>query len=504
MKNGFKKKIVVLVLIGLSFYLLMGQEWINLQRDSATYTEPSGGTGVMPIYPMFIFLMKCIFGVEHYLNAVVVIQSLLAVFCTLAFVLYLRNRFQLKFWEVLLMYFACMLPFSIYLPETGITHQILTEGISYSLFYIYFIALAQYVYVKKSKWLLPLIAMSMIIALTRSQLLLLIIVDVVAFWYVCFKNCMRIKLFPQIMKLFMALIGSAVAALLLVIIVYKICGLYLVMAVPMIQNYGNEVAETVNIEQTNIGEINIEERTIEEQTMEEQASGEVPSEVIVPEVKLSQFTSVILIRGLYEADEDDVLLFDMPEKKEIFQRVYKAIDEQEYRYVYAKEGLYMWEDLICERIAAMVPQILHSYLEEHPEVHIDPNAVISELGMKVLLHHFGRYLYHTFRLAIPGFISSVFFQIRRIYLLCHFITLMLYLIGIVGCVKVRKKRAEVSEFMAVIIAFLIIMVGVTNVVFIGLQRYMVYGMGIFYCGLYMILKEQVKGYRKEIWNYIHL
>ena len=54
--------------------------------------------------------------------------------------------------------------------------------------------------------------------------------------------------------------------------------------------------------------------------------------------------------------------------------------------------------------------------------------------------------------------------------------------------------------MLITVLFIIMMVVIINIVFMGLQRYMVYAMGIFYCGLYLItkeifmdIKEQIKG-----------
>ena len=40
-----------------------------------------------------------------------------------------------------------------------------------------------------------------------------------------------------------------------------------------------------------------------------------------------------------------------------------------------------------------------------------------------------------------------------------------------------------------IVITIIVMVVIINLVFIGLQRYVVYGMGIFYCSMYLLLKE---------------
>ena len=208
---------------------------------------------------------------------------------------------------------------------------------------------------------------------------------------------------------------------------------------------------------------------------------------------LSQFTSLIITRGVYEIDEDDIELFDSPEMKEIFKRVYDAIDAEQYRYVYARQDLYMWRDLVKDEIPIIVFGHVGAYLRDHPQVQLNNVQICRELGMKVLLHHFDRYLYHSFRMMVSGFISSIFFQIERIYLLCHVITLLLYLAAAAGIIYCLKKggNKKVAAFAGTTLGYIFLMVVVTNLVFLGLQRYMVYAMGIFYCGMYLLAREAV-------------
>ena len=133
------------------------------------------------------------------------------------------------------------------------------------------------------------------------------------------------------------------------------------------------------------------------------------------------------------------------------------------------------------------------YIDEHPELDLNVRNIIQDLGSKVLFKHFDRYLYHTLRLMIPGFIAAVFFQIEPIYLLCHFIALFLYLYAIVGsavCLKQQQNR-YVPEFMLTTVCFIFIMIVTVNLMFSGLQRYVVYAMGIFYCAAYLLFKELI-------------
>lgn len=480
--NIRKKWIQILVLsaIGMIFYLFLGQEWLTLADDSPSYLYPSGQQGVMPVYPLFLFVIRRIFGDDQYLNATVVIQSLIALSSTMIFVFYLQKQFKLNFMETILLYLASMLPFSIYLPESGITHYILTEGVSYSLFYIYFLFLMNYVLRQETKWLLLTIAMSAFMELTRSQLIFLPAATAAAFICVEFVKC-KSSIWRKTARSILSILIAAAGAIMIVFCVYKIYGWFLTDQLPAIKAYQQEAdASAANIP--------AQETSPKTAAASDQKKNTAPSG---NKRNTSQFTTLIVIRGVYEIDEDDIALFDTDEMQEIFQRVFEAVDEKQYRYVYARQDLYMWKDLVKDGISSVVTKAINGYLEENPGVELDVAQVRRELGMKILLHHFDRYLYHSMRLMISSFIASIFFQIEEIYLLCHIITLLLFAVDIIGicyCLKYsRNKKAAVLALTAT--ALIVIMVVITDLVFIGLQRYVVYAMGTFYCSLYLLLKD---------------
>lgn len=475
-------QILVLCLFGMIFYLFSGRQWVYLIDDSFTYLNPNAqNAGVMPIYPAFLFIVKFIFGENLHLSAVVVIQSVIAVVCTLSFTLYLQRIFRLKFPEMILFYAFTMMPFAIDLPERCVSHMILTEGLAYPFFYIYFIFVLQYIFDKKIKWLFSTVLMAVFMGLIRSQLIFLLIFTVVIFVFVEFAKKEYSTKILRWVKAGVNLIIGVIGSFMLVLCIYQVCGCYANYLVPAIDRWENRQEAAGN--ESGQGEIakveNAETEVIENE------------EKIEYKETMSQFTHLIMIRGFYEADEEDAALFDTPEMQEIFRRVYAAVDEQQYRYEYARPGLYMWRDLIKDRIVTTASGAITTYLNDNPDVKIDRNAVMRELGMKVLLRHFDRYLYHSIRLAIPGFISSIFFQIERIYWLCHLITLFLFgieIFGILYCLKSNGERKTVL-FASATVGFIFLMVVIINLVFEGTQRYLVYAMGIFYCSLYLLLKE---------------
>ncbi len=471
-------QILVLFLLGIGFYLFSGQEWMVLEKDSQFYLDATTNmSGVMPIYPLFLSVVKYIFGETLYLDAAVVIQSIIAILFTMIFVLYLQYTFRLKFIETILFYIGAMLPFAIDLPRVCATHQMMTESLAFSFFYIYFMFLMQYVLSGKRKWVFVTTGMAVFMALIRSQLLFLIIITAIFFVCMEFAKGKKSRGIKRWIKAGLNLLLCVVISYLLVLFVYKVKESYYVYVLPVVNNWSQntevEVSESKNEEKEN-------ELTAE-------------SEEIKYQETMSQMTHLIIIRGLFEADEEDVILFETPEMQEIFRRVYDEVDKRQYRYEYAEPGLYMWKNLVKDKIANVAVETIGNYLSENPEIHIDKEEVMRELGMKVLLKHFDRYLYHSIRLMIVGFISSVFFQIEKIYLLCHLITLFLFVFSIWGmlyCIKYKGEK-NVVVFAGMAVGFICLLVGVITLVFVPLQRYMVYAMGIFYCSLYLLMKETV-------------
>lgn len=507
-------QILVLTAMGILFYLVLGQEWIAIEDDTPFYLNPRR-EGVMPVYPLFLFVVKCIFGEELYLSAVVVIQSVLAIVCTMVFVLYLQRHFDLHWIETLLLYIACMLPFSIYLPEAGITHQILTEGLSYAIFYLYFMLLLQYVFEQKLKWLIAAVAMAGFMELIRSQMLFLLGVTAAVFVVVEFVKSKKDKIGRRIVRTGVNCVIGVAGILAVVMLVYKIFDLYWTYQLPIIEKRNEQTVSVQTETQTAEAETPADDSVHpdaadavqpmqgEGNTADAGSDSMQSADSTVQEEKapinesnpgsFSQFTALIITRGIYEIDEDDIELFDSPEMKEIFQRVYDAIDAEQYRYVYARQDLYMWRDLVKDKIPLVVFGHVGAYLRDNPQVQMNNVQICRELGMKVLLRHFDRYLYHSFRMMVSGFISSVFFQIEKIYLLCHIITLLLYLASAMGIIYCLKKggNKKVAAFAGTTLGYIFIMVVVINLVFLGMQRYMVYAMGIFYCSMYLLVREAV-------------
>lgn len=421
--------------LGLLFYFLPGK-WISIESDSPSYLTWEKREGVLAGYPAFLYFFESLFTEKYFLHIVVIVQSLLALVCTFLFVYLLQKEFHLKRVETIFLYILTMLPFSIYLPEVGITHQIMTEGITYSLFYLFFIAVIKTVWTVQYRWYWGSVAIATLLGVIRTQMLFLQIL------------CILLLIWISVKRLGKKNVGI-------------IAGLMAFLIAGMLFQFGDRI--------------------------------QIPS----------QFNTVLVARGFYEADQEDLDLFEDDMMREIFMKTYQMADEEGHLYQHAEPGLYMWRDLVYDKMRLYVAEAIEEYDMENPGLRERGREdIVRELGIRILINHFDRYLYHSTRLMISSFIASVFFQIEPIYLLCHFIALFLYLFAIAVCFTVKRLKGDkrVFELGVVTLGTLVIMVITVNLLFMGLQRYVVYGMGIFYCTMYLLCREIIKRRLTIIYN----
>ena len=244
-----------------------------------------------------------------------------------------------------------------------------------------------------------------------------------------------------------------------------------------------------------------------EQASAQKSSGE---ETFKPTISTSQYITLIFSRGMYEADYEDYLLFEDEQVQNLYLDLYSRMDKKHYRYVYAEPGLYMWRDIVggigAVGSACFHPQSWY-YNEHYPELvrSSSYSAVRSRnqltIGLALLKAHFGRFLYHTLMLLPQAFICTVFFQIERIYLLCHLVTLFLYVSAVglmIWAYRDKKVKNAYGEFMCSVLGTNLILILVISLVFFGQQRYLVYNFGIFYISYFLLLMQLWKIYGRDL------
>lgn len=484
-----------LAVLSVLAFLFLGRLDYYLIDDSETYMNLfSGMEGVMPIYPLFLHGNKLLFGEGSYLYAVVAEQSIFAAACVTLFIRVIKKQFSLNYLESYVCFLLSLLTFTADLPDVMTSRVILTEGIAYAVFYLFMAVLLQAIWHKSWKWLAILCAVTLFMASIRSQLQILLGVCAVACIYIALlrkREGNSRKIIP--LRFLLGILGGFIIGVSGIWITSQIANKY-----QIVMNKAYELQDMV--EQTEPEEAENPEDTAKQESAEEQDSIQWDAP--------SQYATLIFYKGMYEADYEDYQLFADEQLRELYLRLYKKVDEAGYRYPYAEPGLWMWKDIV--RSAAIGTECLyeeqHYYFDEHPEVLSDSSffAVRNHnwmvMGMTLIKAHPGRFLYHTIMLLPQAFVSTVFFQVERFYLLCHLITLFLYVSAIalmIWAYADKKIERAYGELMSSVLITNCILVVVISMVLFGQKRYLFYNFGIFYVSYFLLLLQLWKHYIRK-------
>ena len=485
---------ISLVVMSLLIFMIPGDPGYVLFDDSDSYMNLYANMeGVMPGYPLFLHANKLLFGEDRYLYAVVAEQAVLAAVCVVIFIALIKKKFRLRYWETCVCYALALLPFTTNMPESMTTHEIVTEGVAYALFYLFMAAFLQTVWNKSFKWFCILCGMTLFLSLIRSQLQIL------------FGACGVVCIYIAVLRPKKA--GEKKGRRLLRLFGGMVCCMIICLA--GIWGVGKVSAEFQNMK----AEVRREEQRKEQQvknTVSSQTDESQEEKSAKPIFTTSQYVSLIFSRGMYEADYEDYLLFEDEQVRNLYLDLYPRADKAQCRYVYAKPGLWMWRDIVGG-IGSVGKKCFHHqnnyYNENYPELVYSSNyssvrnANQLKIGLTLIKAHFGRFLYHTLMLLPQAFICTVFFQIERIYLLCHLVTLFLYLSAVALMIWAYKdKRVEnaYGEFMCSVLGTNLVLILVISLMFFGQQRYLVYNFGIFYISGFLLFMKLWRLYLRDL------
>ena len=504
-------------LVFVTVFCLLGERGYLLWKDSPAYLAFDGRTGIVPVYPILLQVNRMIFGEESFLYAVVAEQTILTVICILAFTEFIRKRFRLSYlasYPVLL--FSIFMPFTTNYPLSISNHDIMTEALAYPIFYLYMICFLKCIFDKKYKDIVLMVLMSVILALIRTQLQLVGVFNAAAFIYISWMKGRKYPIGRQLVRGVCYVLLSAMVLLAGEIVILgansagqrliaamnrELAGKEMVMSEEEKPEEKEVIESEVEAEPEEKEVIEPEEETKEELDLAEgmkmqpetsSAASANPSGSNVTD----QYGHLLIDKAVYEIDEDDYLLFEDEELQKLCKEIYEESDEKHQRYVYARDDLWMWQD-IMDGIAsgtAIAGAAWDKYLAENPDTELTYSAV-NQIAAVLLMEHLGRAIYHTLRMMPQGFICTVFFQKEGIYLLCHLITLLIYVSATLLVVwGYRRKDLEnqYPEFLLGCIVINVCFVLIQSVMFFAMQRYLVYCFGIFYAAYYLILKEAVR------------
>lgn len=499
----------------LLFFLLSGHDGPAMFDDSESYMEIGWREGVMPAYPILLLINQYIFGDVWYLWSVIIEQALLAAFSVTVLAETVRKRFGLYPVEGVLLCLLALYPYTIEMPVV-MTQAILTEGISYSLFYLFLVILLTAVWNRSYIRLAGAFCMTLVLSAVRSQLQILFgVCGIILLYLVCMRggNTGRGR---KALRACAGLAGCVAVSMAGILLAFGLVSGYRVLLQEgqPLERFGLKVqspesyqialeedkqkAEAAKLAANQSGQ---ELPDVEAEPGEELSGAETQTPTVERSFSTSQYMTLIFSRGMYEADYEDAGLFQDPVVRGLYLALYEAVDTERERYAYAREGLWMWKDIVggigqigmtcfwtpSEYYVEYAPEIIMS--DQFSDIRI---SHLITIGLTLIEAHFGRFLYHTLMLLPQAFISTVFFQFAPLYGFCHLVTAFLYLAAaalmIWGYMGARVRK-EAAEMMALVLGTNVVTVLVISLVFFGQQRYLVYNFGPFYIAFYLLLRQ---------------
>lgn len=440
MKEFIKSKkqdcifIAGLIILGLVFFFCIGQKGYILERDSDIFIRADRfvmGYGYV-VYPMFIRLIRTLIGPVYYLDAIFIIQGLISLTASLLLTLQLKKKYKLARSISTLLFLCTLGPYTYTLPEYVSSHCIMTEGLAFPMFYIWII-LAILIYTdKKNKLFIPLILQSVVLILTRPQLLFLLIVVILL----------------AIERIVDCLVRNNPNKFRVISIVIVITVFLAIFSFPQIVRYS-----------------------------------------ILP-----QLTDAVTGRVFCIANHEDAELFEGADR-DLFEKLLTEIDAMGTSEDYFRDDIKRWEDIAhaVNENTKYIGDAVVQYMIDDPRSSYE---IKSELAYRLLLEHWDKYIALTYPLVIQSLVVSVFYHPESAYKYGYIISFMIYIFGCcLAFVSLRKKACKIEYIIPFFISMLVLLTNAlaTNVVFMGLQRYVVYSFGCYYFSIIIMLVGDIRG-----------
>ena len=437
-KKNFEYKIymVLLLIVGAIFFFFVGERGCVLEKDSWVFLD---GDIVYQyiVYPKFLELCRGFFGEKYYLDWVSHIQGFISLCVSIVTTEYFRKNYKLSYVCSGLVFVCTFGPYAYSLPQYVSSHSIMTEGLAFPLFYLWMLCALQIYLKRKNTWFLPLFFVTLVLAYTRTQLMLffiicfLMILERTVFWLYGKISEDRRKKFVKLC-IFSGVIGIVLGIKLFLIFI----------------------------------EHNV----------------------------YSQMTDAVAGRVFCAVEQEDVELFE-GRNRDLFLGIYDEIEYMETRQCYFRAGIRQWEDIVnaTNENTKMLARIIRPY---YPEIEmLELNDVKGKMSYAMLLEHWDDYLVMTGSLWLQSLVVSIFIHPEVAYVWGYVIAILLYVFGIGSIVWSKKKYQIDNRYIIPLLITLLVILSITlitNVLFMGLQRYVVYPFGYFYISVVVLYYEIIR------------
>lgn len=434
------KSEMIIALSSLAFYLFFFFfDGVYIAADSASYITMN--LSREPVYPLFLAFLRGIAGEAWYLSVAVFLQSLLAAFAAFWMTNTIRNVFRLNLvfsgFVLLIQVAITILNRFFALRSVGYENSIQTEGIAISLYIIWTAMLIRYLSDKRKINLLWIFVIAILLISTRKQMLLTLpVIAVVLF----FTHCV-----PKFsIKKFLLIVAAVILAFGVTVLISK----------------GYNLAFRGSF------------------------------------VGYTDSSNTVFTNMLYAADAADAEQIEDPALRELYESIYKTLDDKQLNYKYAPEGILNLEthysesyDLIAiTTVQPMIKQYVRDTgITDEMAVSLGADEVRTQIIKEVLADNLPQMFRVYCASVLHGFILTIAKQqpILNLYALgCY----MLY--GIMTILILYKKGINNTAKVALLTGFLVIANVTLTAAFIFCQtRYMIYNMALCYITALLLIKE---------------
>lgn len=413
-----------------------------------------------PLYPFFLWIFRSLLGEEHYLEAVRFLQNGLAALSVIWLTEYIRREFKLR---GLMTFLICLLQLAPHVitplfSASGLvlSNGIISEALGLPLFYLFTAQVLKMIFEKKGGAAFGALLLSVLLALTRGQMMAAILLWAAAALAVyCFGGQPS-----QGGGLSGRAIWKRMGAVLLCAFLAFGCRSVLVKSYNLAFN-GHFINNTFG----GVG---------------------------------------MLANVLYAADRSDGERIGDEKAREFFYLSFDLAWEQQANYSFSPEGFFQraahleqYHDMLKFDLIEEPWRAVHD--EEGFSDYIPENVESDRVAQTIIRGIFpavaGRWLYDYLALSVCGLIRSV----AVVHPLISWFALLCYVleIALMGYTFYRDKKSKAVRFAAFALLAVAANVYATSLIIMCLSRYMIYGLPLFYMGGLLLLHENLQRFRNR-------
>lgn len=424
----------LITVVAYAFAIFVGEKGYTFSLDSPQYISMQ--PYLPPFYPSFLYILRIMLGTFDYLQVAVWIQSGVWAVSVALIIEYLTLHFHMPRWTNLLFFIALILPLSRgdSRPWYFGTHAILTEGLSFAFFNIYFIVLLKSLFEKDGKANYWLWLWTGILILTRDQFLLCLGLSLCSWVYRIWR--FRLKK------------GFLVVGFGMMLLTWLVCG----------------------------------------------AVQDIYKLAISGSTNNTWRSSSTLTHLLYSCDEEDGERVSKG-GRELFETLYRSLDDIQYSYKYAEGNFYEKGEHYSEGFNT-ANNTVRDILEREELKGKDKETISNSVDD--IIHDLLPVNIKWLRISLlqlPKSLANSIFFVRPPFEL-QFISMagILYLGAFILLGWTIKKQGwnDVVVFMGVILGFVFVNSIATEFAIRSIARYLSYTMGFFYIAGFILMWEILK------------